>query len=66
MNHSIYTADKATHLKVVVAGLLAGIAIVTISLAVHLAQPEMDARKATTLAVHKAHPAHALTRMAQR
>lgn len=32
MNHSIYTAEKATHLKVVAAGLLAGIAIVAATL----------------------------------
>lgn len=66
MNHSIYTADKATHLKVVVSGLLAGIAIVAISLTVHLAQPETNARKAATLAVHQPHPVHTLIRMAQR
>lgn len=36
MNHSIFTADKATHLKVVVAGLLAGIAAVATTLTAHL------------------------------
>ncbi|RQH13572.1 hypothetical protein [Bradyrhizobium sp. RP6] len=66
MNHSIYTADKATHLKVVVAGLFAGIAIVATTLTVHLVQPELSFQKAKTLAVYQARPMHALTEMAQR
>ncbi|WP_448033664.1 hypothetical protein [Bradyrhizobium liaoningense] len=66
MNHSIYTADKATHLKVVVGGLLAGIAVAATTLTVHLAQPELGLQKAKTLAVHQARPMHALTEMAQR
>jgi len=28
MNHSIYSADRATHLKIVVVALVAGIAVV--------------------------------------
>ncbi len=63
MNHSIYTADKATHLKVVIAGLLAGIAIVATTLTVHLAPPELSSQKAKSLAVYQARP---LTEMAQR
>jgi hypothetical protein len=66
MNHSIYTADKATHLKVVVVGLLAGITVGATALTVHLAQPEMNAPKARTLAVYQPRPIHALTEMAQR
>ncbi|PJG51226.1 hypothetical protein CVM73_31910 [Bradyrhizobium forestalis] len=66
MNHSIYTADKATHLKVVIAGLLAGTAIVATTLTVHLAQPELSLQKATTLAVYQARPMHARIEMAQR
>ncbi|UPJ69680.1 hypothetical protein [Bradyrhizobium sp. 191] len=65
MNHSIYTADRTTHLKVAVTGLLAGIAVVATTLTVHLAQPELM-QKAKTLAVHQARPMHALTEMAQR
>ncbi|MBR0992416.1 hypothetical protein JQ580_17015 [Bradyrhizobium japonicum] len=66
MNHSIYSADKATHLKVVVAGATGGIAIVMTALTVHLNHPDINGQKATTLAVYQPHPARALTRMAQR
>jgi hypothetical protein len=65
MNHSIYTADKATHLKVVVSVLLASIAIVATSLTARLPHPEMNV-KATTQTVYEARPAHALTEIAQR
>lgn len=64
MNHSIYTADKATHLKVVVSVLLASIAILATTLTVRLTHPEM--MKATTQAVYEAGPGHALTEIAQR
>ncbi|GGI29660.1 hypothetical protein [Bradyrhizobium guangdongense] len=66
MNHSMHTADRATHLKVVVAGLIAGTAILTTALALHLTYPDMDVQKPTTVAVHQPHPAHVLTRIAQR
>lgn len=66
MNHSIYTADRTTHLKVAVTGLLAGIAVVATTLTVHLAQPELSLQKTKTLVVHQARPMHALTEMAQR
>jgi len=36
MNHSIYNADRLTHLKVVVIALVAGIAVMGFSLAAHL------------------------------
>jgi hypothetical protein len=32
MNHSIYSADRATHLKVVVVALVAGISVVLVGL----------------------------------
>lgn len=66
MNHSIYTADKTTHLKVVVGGLLAGIAIATTALSVHLSHPDMNVSKPKTLAVYQPHQVHVLTRIAQR
>lgn len=66
MNHSIYTADKATHLKVVVAGLSAGIAIVMTALTVHLTHPDIEVQKTKTLAVHLLRPAHLPIKMAQR
>ncbi|MFK4506597.1 hypothetical protein ACVIW2_000423 [Bradyrhizobium huanghuaihaiense] len=66
MNHSIYSADKATHLKVVVAGLAAGIAIAMTALTVHQGHPDLNGQKAKTLAVYQPHPARVLTKMAQR
>ena len=36
MNWSIYTADRTTHLKIVVVGLLAGLLISFIGIAVHI------------------------------
>jgi hypothetical protein len=32
MNHSIYSADRTTHLKIVIAALMAGIAIANLAL----------------------------------
>ena len=65
MNHSIYTADKATHLKVVVSVLLTSIAIVVITLTARLTHPEIDA-KATTHTVYEPRSSHALTEIVQR
>ena len=66
MNHSIHTADKATHLKVVVAGLVAATAIVTTALTLHLTDPDKNVQRPMTVTVHQPHPAHVLTRIAQR
>ena len=66
MNHSIYTADKATHLKVVVSVLLTSIAIVAITLTARLTHPEIDAQKATAQAVYEARSNYALTEIVQR
>ena len=35
MNHSIYSADRSTHLKIVVLALLAAIAVTSLSLSLH-------------------------------
>jgi hypothetical protein len=35
MNHSIYSADRTTHLKIVVVALVAGIAIAGIGISAH-------------------------------
>ena len=35
MNHSIYSADRATHLKIVVVALVAGIAVVVFGISAH-------------------------------
>lgn len=64
MNHSIYTADKATHLKVVAAGLLASIAIIATTLSVHLAQPELSLPSVRP--VHQAHLMQTPTEFARR
>lgn len=66
MNHSIYTADKATHLKVVVAALLAGIAIVATTLGTRLARAEMNAQVMATQTIYKPRPSHPLAEMALR
>ena len=63
MNHSMYTADKATHLKVVVAALIAGIAITAAMLGTRLAHPENDAQAMATQTVYKPHLSPALTEM---
>lgn len=65
MNHSIYTADKATHLKVVLAVLLASIAIVATTLTARLNHPAMDVR-ASAQTVYEPRPSHVLTEVAQR
>ncbi|HLZ04618.1 MAG TPA: hypothetical protein VKR55_21040 [Bradyrhizobium sp.] len=38
MNHSMYSADRTTHLKIVVAALIAAIAMTSIALSSHLTQ----------------------------
>ncbi len=35
MNHSIYSADRTTHLKIVVVALVAGIAVAGLSISAH-------------------------------
>ncbi|MET4177310.1 hypothetical protein ABIB99_008434 [Bradyrhizobium sp. LA6.1] len=66
MNHSIYSADRATHLKVVISVLLTGIAIVAITLTARLTHPEIDAQKATAQTVYEARSNQALTEIVQR
>ncbi|MBC9881342.1 hypothetical protein G8O24_28835 [Bradyrhizobium sp. INPA01-394B] len=65
MNHSVYTADKATHLKVVVFALLTSLVIMAITLTARLAHPEVDARATATQTVFRAHPGHAVTELAR-
>ena len=36
MNHSIYSADRATHMKIVVVALVAGIAVAGLGISAHL------------------------------
>jgi len=63
MNHSIYSADRATHLKVVVYTLLASIIIMTTILATRLAHPEFNVRVTPTQTVYKPNSNHALTEL---
>ncbi|MGW1422512.1 hypothetical protein ACWAT4_20625 [Bradyrhizobium manausense] len=65
MNHSVYTADKATHLKVVISVLLINITVMAIMLTARLTQPEVSAGAAATLSVDKPHPTQALTELAR-
>lgn len=65
MNHSIHTADKTTHVKVVVSVLLASIAIMAVALTARLAHPEVNVQAAASHAVYKARPGHALTEIAR-
>ena len=37
MNHSIYSADRATHLKIVVVALVAGIVVAGLGITAHIA-----------------------------
>ncbi|MBW7971178.1 hypothetical protein [Bradyrhizobium sp. BR 10289] len=66
MNHSIYSVDKPTHLKIVIAGLLAGIAIVTTAVTVHLTHPDINVQQTKRLAVYHPHPIQGQIKLAQR
>lgn len=46
MNHSIYSADRSTHLKIVVLALLAAIAVTSLSLSLHFSAAETADRTA--------------------
>ena len=40
MNHSIYSADRATHLKIVVMALLAAVLVTGLSISAHLSNSD--------------------------
>ena len=42
MNHSLYGADRLTHLKIVVLSLVAGIVVVTVGIAARPSLPDMS------------------------
>ena len=46
MNHSIYSADRMTHLKIVVVALIAGVALVGVGISVRLSSDDGDVRTA--------------------
>jgi hypothetical protein len=58
MNHSIYSADRATHLKIVVVALVAGIVVVGFGLST---RTNFDAVSTTTAGVIKAGKPIAIT-----
>ena len=43
MNHSLLTADRTTHLKIVVVALVASIAVVSVGITAHLTSVETTA-----------------------
>lgn len=49
MNHSIYSADRMAHLKIVVAALIAAIAVVGVGISVSLRSDDGDARTARVI-----------------
>ena len=54
MNHSIYGADRLTHLKIVVVSLVAGIAVVGVGIAARPTLPDMSTQLEARAPVLKA------------
>jgi hypothetical protein len=54
MNHSIYSADRPTHLKVVVVALVAGIAVAAVGLSARLNTDDGYAQTARVIKAGKA------------
>ena len=65
MNHSVYSADKATHLKVVISALLVSIAIMATTLAARLTHPEINVQANATQAAYKPHRGSAVSEVAR-
>lgn len=65
MNHSIYSADRSTHLKVVVSVLLTSTAIMAATLTARLTHPEIDVQAKATQAVHQPHLQSTVSEMAR-
>ena len=53
MNHSMYGADRATHVRVVVLGLMAAITMATFGLSLHLYAKDAPTETVATLKVGK-------------
>jgi hypothetical protein len=58
MNHSIYSADRSTHLKIVIVALVAGIAVAGVAVS---SRPDPDAGSPQTAGVIKAGKPIAIT-----
>jgi hypothetical protein len=54
MNHSIYSADRPTHLKIVVVALIAGIAVAAVGLSARLNTDDGYAQTARVIKAGKA------------
>lgn len=65
MNHSVYSADKATHLKVVISAFLVSIAVMATTLAVRLTHPEINVQVKAAQAVYKPYTGSAVSEMAR-
>ena len=53
MNHSIYSADRSTHVKVVAVALVAGIAVATVGLSARLSSDDGYAQTARVIKAGK-------------
>jgi hypothetical protein len=53
MNHSIYSADRSTHLKIVVVALIAGIAVAAVGLSSRLTSDDGYAQTARVIKAGK-------------
>jgi hypothetical protein len=54
MNHSIYSADRSTHVKIVVVALVAGIAVAAVGLSARLTSDDGYAQAARVIKAGKA------------
>ena len=54
MNHSIYSADRSTHLKIVVIALVAGIAVAAFGISAHTNSDDGYAQTARVMKAGKA------------
>ena len=53
MNHSIYSADRTTHLKIVVVALVAGIALAGFGISAHINQDDSYSQTARVIKAGK-------------
>jgi len=61
-NSTIFSADRTTHLKIVVISLIASIAVIIVGLAAHTADPDINSRIQTAGAPIKAGKPVAISR----
>ena len=65
MNRSVYSADRATHLKIVISVLAIGIAILGAALTVRLLYPDLSTEKPKSLTIYRPQPNRVLVEMAR-